>query len=127
MENLSAEDAVWKACDEIHSVREIITHLNFYNRKHLLRFRGIKVIEETKETAETFSPKNEDWQKAMEDFYVIMSEWKAQLDAADDAKLSQNDWSSVIAHINIHNAYHIGQIVLIRKLQKNWDDSNGVA
>jgi uncharacterized damage-inducible protein DinB len=127
VENLSAEDAVWKAGDEIHSVCEIITHLNFYNRKHLQRFKGIDVADETIEIAETYSPENQDWQKAFDDFYAIMSEWKTQLELAEEETLSQNDWSSIIGHINIHNAYHIGQIVLIRKLQKNWDGSNGVA
>ena len=32
-----------------------------------------------------------------------------------------------LAHQNIHNAYHIGQIVLLRKLQGSWDSSQGVS
>jgi uncharacterized damage-inducible protein DinB len=126
LENLSAESAVWKPTDEVHSICEIITHLNFYNSKHLQRFKGIEVTDETIEIAETFSPEDQDWHKASKDFDAIMSEWKKHLEAADDVKLSSK-WSSVIAHINIHNAYHIGQIVLVRKLQANWDDGQGVS
>jgi uncharacterized damage-inducible protein DinB len=124
LENLSAEDAVWKANDEVHSVCEIITHLNFYNHKHLQRFKGIGWSSETSEIAETYS--NEDWQNALDEFNSIMSEWKSLLENTDEAKLTENNWSSVIAHINIHNAYHIGQIVIVRKLQKNWKAEQGV-
>jgi hypothetical protein len=36
-------------------------------------------------------------------------------------------WWSPLAQQNIHNAYHIGQIVLLRKLQGAWDSSKGVS
>ncbi len=35
-------------------------------------------------------------------------------------------WASEIAHIGTHNAYHIGQIVYIRRLQGSWDAEKGV-
>jgi hypothetical protein len=127
LENLSAKDAVWKPADEIHSVCEIVTHLNFYNLKHLKRFKGINVANEAIEIAETYSPDDQDWQKALREFDAIMAEWKTLLHVADDAKLSQNDWSSIIANINIHNAYHIGQIVFVRKLGNIWDAKQGVS
>ncbi len=120
LENLSAADAVWKATDEVHSVCEIISHLNFYNRKHLQRFKGIEVADETVEIAETYSPETPNWDETFGTFNVIMLEWKTLLETVDEAKLSNNDWASVIAHINIHNAYHIGQIVFVRKLHGNW-------
>lgn len=127
LENLSDEDAVWKPEAEIHSVCEIVSHLNFYNLKHLQRFKGINVADETIEIAETYSPDDQDWQKALEEFNAIMNEWKMKLEAADDAKISNNNWSSIIANINIHNAYHIGQIVTTRKLRGSWNVLQGVS
>ncbi len=124
LENLSAEDASWKPSNEIHSVCEIITHLNFYNNKHLRRFKGFEIINNTQEIAETYS--NEDWQNALDEFNLIMFEWKTLIESATEAKLAENDWSSIIAHINIHNAYHIGQIIIIRKLQNSWTAKQGV-
>jgi uncharacterized damage-inducible protein DinB len=124
LENLSAEDAVWKANVEIHSVCEIITHLNFYNLKHLQRFKGIEIKSETTEIAQTYS--NKDWQNALDEFNSIMSEWKTLLAEADELRLAKDDWSSIIAHINIHNAYHIGQIVTARKLRGSWNAEQGV-
>jgi len=36
-------------------------------------------------------------------------------------------WSLLISHVNIHNAHHGGQIVVIRKLQGSWDAGKGVS
>jgi hypothetical protein len=44
-------------------------------------------------------------------------------DASDD-KLKSS--ASVIEHIGAHNAYDIGQIVYIRRLQGSWDPAKGV-
>ena len=46
------------------------------------------------------------------------------MEAADDAKLQA--WASTIAHIGAHNAYHVGQIIYIRKQQGWWDPEKGV-
>jgi uncharacterized damage-inducible protein DinB len=125
LENLSAEDALWKPNAEIHSVCEIVSHLNFYNHKCLLRFNGIKINKESIEIAETYT--NEDWQNVLDEFNSIMSEWKVLLANVDEAKLAEGDWSSMLAHFNVHNAYHIGQIVIVRKLRKNWNSEQGVS
>jgi hypothetical protein len=36
-------------------------------------------------------------------------------------------WASLLSQVNLHNAHHGGQIVLIRKLQGSWDASKGVS
>ena len=36
-------------------------------------------------------------------------------------------WFKPLAQQNIHNAYHTGQIILLRKLQGSWDRSKGVS
>jgi hypothetical protein len=46
------------------------------------------------------------------------------VETADEAKLKS--WYSTIAHIGAHNAYHIGQIVYVRKEQGSWDREKGV-
>jgi DinB superfamily len=125
LENLSVDDAVWKPTDEIHSVCEIISHLNFYNQKCLRRFKDIKINKESMEIAETYS--NEDWKNVLDEFNSIVSEWKVLLENADEAKLAEGDSGSMIAHFNIHNSYHIGQIVTTRKLRGSWSAWQGVS
>ena len=62
-----------------------------------------------------------------------MAKWREVLKNADDAKLGQlaahrneTDWGTEIANMNAHNAYHGGQILLLRKLQGAWDPDRGV-
>ena len=43
---------------------------------------------------------------------------------ADEASLQK--WASALAHIGAHNAYHIGQMVYVRRLQGSWDPEKGV-
>ena len=63
-----------------------------------------------------------------------MDEWREILNDIPDEKLGspvneqyQAPWFTPLAHQNIHNAYHIGQVVLLRKLQGSWDRSKGVS
>jgi hypothetical protein len=43
---------------------------------------------------------------------------------ASDTQLAE--WAPTLANINTHNAYHIGEIVMVRKEQGAWDASKGV-
>lgn len=53
-----------------------------------------------------------------------MTDWEKAVEAADDKKIEAS--ASDISHIATHNAYHIGQIVFVRKLQGSWDPEKGV-
>jgi len=50
--------------------------------------------------------------------------WEKAVEAADDSKLQAS--YSMIAHVGTHNAYHIGQIIYVRKEQGSWNPANGV-
>jgi uncharacterized damage-inducible protein DinB len=53
-----------------------------------------------------------------------MTDWEKAVEAADDKKIADN--ASLIAHVGAHNAYHIGQIIFVRKEQGSWNPENGV-
>jgi hypothetical protein len=53
-----------------------------------------------------------------------MTEWEKAVEAADDKKLEE--WASTVAHVGTHNAYHIAQIVFVRKEQGSWNPGKGV-
>ena len=134
--NLSAIDAAWKIANLDNSIWEILAHLNFYNEAYLKRFKGIDYVYPTADNEETFAcaETEADWRAEVERFDSIMGEWRNLFEAADESKFyeavsatSSSLWSSLIAHINIHNAHHGGQIVLIRKLQGSWDAKKGVS
>jgi hypothetical protein len=54
----------------------------------------------------------------------VLTDWEKSVETADDQKLAEN--ASFIAHVGAHNAYHIGQILYVRKLQGVWNPDKGV-
>jgi hypothetical protein len=54
----------------------------------------------------------------------VLTDWEKAVEAADETKLK--DWYSTLAHLGTHNAYHIGQIIYVRKEQGSWNPDKGV-
>ncbi len=136
VKDLTAEQANWKTENLDNSIWEILTHLNFYNEAYLKRFKGIDYGYPTQENSETFSSAatESDWRAEVERFDRIMSEWRSLLETAESGKFDEavsvtnkSVWSSLLAHVNAHNAHHGGQIVVIRKLQGSWNAKDGVS
>lgn len=138
LNNLTAEDAAWKADGADNSIWDILAHLNFYNERYLKRFKGEQIESSHLENSETFSgaenASEENWRAEIENLERVMSEWKNAIEAADESKFSQNvsaenqsPWAEIIGLINTHNAHHGGQIVILRKLQGSWDVTRGVS
>lgn len=137
LRGLTAAQAVWKAPGLDHSICETLAHLNYYNERHLKRLTGQPREAKAAGNDETFQCASnlleEAWQEEAQRFADIMTNWcryleQRSVDAATDASAgADSSWMSVIAHINLHNAYHGGQIVLIRKLQGSWNAADGVS
>jgi uncharacterized damage-inducible protein DinB len=133
LSNLTAAQAAWKGPGLEHSIAQILAHLNFYNERHLRRVRGEPSDPAAVDNAATFSPlaSSEDaWSREVSRFTTIMSGWRHELSlaAADaDGQTLDDHVASVVAHMNLHNAYHAGQIVMLRKLQRSWDPADGVS
>lgn len=125
IDGLTAEQANWKDSNENHSIAQLTTHLIFWNEQSLAKFKGETPAAFDGNNKETFSPVNKDtWAATVKKLDDVLTEWENVIEAADDAKLAS--WYSTIAHIGTHNAYHIGQIIYIRKMKGWWDDKKGV-
>jgi uncharacterized damage-inducible protein DinB len=125
VEGLTPEQASWTDGKGNHSIGQLTNHLIFWNRQSLAKFKG--------ETPEKFSGNNDEtfnsfdskqWNAAVQQLDQVLTEWEKVVEAADEAKLK--DWYSTIAHIGTHNAYHIGQIIYVRKEQGSWNPAKGV-
>lgn len=133
LDGLTEEQAKEKSGDS-NSIWEIVNHLIFWNERYLHRFKGTPATRKIDSNDETFlNENNVDWDDAKTQLFSVLTEWAAAVKGADDeifersAHEDRHDpWYSVLANINIHNAYHIGQIVEIRKTQGSWDSSKGV-
>jgi uncharacterized damage-inducible protein DinB len=125
VEGLSAEQASWKDGSGNHSVGQLTNHLLFWNKRELAKFKGEpeeKFSGNNEETFNNFDSKK--WSDTVKQLDQVMTELESLVEAADDKKLQT--LASEIAHIGTHNAYHVGQIIFVRKLQGSWNPEKGV-
>ena len=134
LEGVTADQAAWKPENVDNSIWENVNHLIFWNERWLQRYRGELNKPEDVENKGTFHSGETNWQATLEKLNAVMAEWREKLRSIDEDKLASPvnseyhaPWRSPLAHQNIHNAYHIGQIVLLRKLQGSWNPDHGVS
>jgi len=125
VDGVTAEQANWSDGKGNHSVGQLTYHLLFWNRRVLAQFKGEdpgKFSGNNDETFNNFDAKQ--WSATVKELDEVMTAWEKAVESADDAKLQKQ--ASTIAHIGAHNAYHIGQIVFVRKEQGSWNPDKGV-
>jgi uncharacterized damage-inducible protein DinB len=125
VDGVTAEQANWTDGKGNHSVGQLTYHLLFWNRRALAEFKGEdpgKFSGNNDETFNNFDSKQ--WSATVQQLNDVMSELEKAVQNEDDAKLQKS--ASTIAHIGTHNAYHIGQIVFVRKEQGSWNADKGV-
>ena len=125
VDGVTAEQANWRDGKGNHSIGQLTAHLVFWNRQQLAKFKGEKPADFSGDNNETFNRFDAArWTAIVKDLDEVMSAWEKAVEGADEKKLEK--WASTIAHIGAHNAYHVGQIIYIRKLQGSWNPEKGV-
>ena len=136
LDGLTAEQAAWKPAGADNSIWETLSHLNFYNYAYVERFKGNPYEYPVDDNDATFDAGQgeEAWRAELARFDSIMTEFRALIEAADESKFDEAvsdenpaKWKVLISNINTHNAYHGGQILLLRKLQGAWNPAKGVS
>jgi hypothetical protein len=126
VDGMTAEQAQWKpAGKDAHSVGQLAYHIWYWDSRSLQQFKGEKPAPfdgNNNETFDKFSAAQ--WDDLVKKLNQEMADWEAAVQAADEAKLAAN--ASLIAHIGAHRAYHVGQILYVRKLQGSWNPDKGV-
>ncbi|HKF53602.1 MAG TPA: DinB family protein [Candidatus Acidoferrales bacterium] len=123
--DLTAEQAKWSPGHDGHSVGQLAYHLWFWDARSLQQFKGEKPAAFSGNNDETFTDFNDaQWNDLVKKLNQVMSNWEKAVETADDATLAKN--ASLVEHVAEHNAYHIGQILYVRKLEGAWDPSKGV-
>jgi len=125
VEGLTPEQARWTDGKGNHSIGQLVNHLAFWNARALQQFKHEKpgaFDGNNDETFNSFDAKS--WSETAGRLKSVMKQWEQAVEQADEAQLK--DGASLIAHVGTHNAYHLGQIVYVRKLQGAWNPANGV-
>jgi hypothetical protein len=122
---LTPEQASWTGGKGNHSVGQLTYHMAFWDAETLADFNG--------ESHEKFNGKNDDtfdkydpkqWEATVKKLEEEMTGREKAVEAADDAKIQK--WAPTISKIAGHRAYHIGEIVMVRKEQGSWNPEQGV-
>ena len=125
VKGLTPEQANWNDGKGNHSVGQLAYHLVYWNRRNLARLKGEQLEKFSGNNDETFDKfDSKSWNETVQQLDSIMNELEKWVETADEAKLKES--ATVFTHISTHNAYHIGQIILVRKEQGSWDPKNGV-
>jgi uncharacterized damage-inducible protein DinB len=125
VEGLTAEQAKWTDGSGNHSIGQLANHLVFWNTQELAKFKGEQPAKFSGNNDETFNSfDSKQWNSTVKQLDEVLTAREKAVESADDKKLET--WASTIAHIGTHNAYHVGQIIYVRKLQGSWDPNKGV-
>lgn len=138
LDGVTAEQAVWKPAGADNSIWEIVSHLSFYNYAYVERFKGLAYEYSVDDNDATFTAAegatDAAWAAEAARLDAILTEFRELIAGADDSKFNEPvsgenpvKWKVLISNINTHNAYHGGQILLLRKLQGSWNPEKGVS
>ncbi|MFI5185434.1 MAG: DinB family protein [Chitinophagales bacterium] len=125
LDGLTAEQAKWTDGKGNHSIGQLTTHLIYWDLQQLNKFKNLPQPAFDGNNDETFNSFNSsNWKATVQRIDSVLTAWEKEIETADDAKLQS--WYDTISHITTHNAYHIGQMIYIRRLQGSWDPEKGV-
>ncbi|MEY8744384.1 DinB family protein [Paenibacillus tundrae] len=127
LEDLTAEEAVIKN-DNGQSIWSIVNHLIFWNEKWLERFKaGEFILNNNIDNDETFAVAQDQlneagWTETLDRLENVLVSWRVVLEETEESKLTKQlpeyfdaPWWGVVSNLSIHNAYHVGQIMLLKK------------
>ncbi|MBW7455235.1 DinB family protein [Paenibacillus sepulcri] len=132
VQGLTAEQAGWRSDCSSHSIWQLTGHLTYWNEKWLSYFTGketfITIGNNNDSTFEIKEEMNEEnWKSAVDKLDAAFLEFRKVIADSPESKLDTHipnypdecPWWAAISNLCTHNAYHIGQIVLMRK-QQGW-------
>ncbi|TFE19653.1 DinB family protein [Cohnella luojiensis] len=129
LNGVTVEHALWKPAGEhVNSIWETVNHLVFYKERLLNRLTG----EESKypsgvtndDTFAISSSTAEEWEHTLAKLKEVHLGLRDKLSAMNEEqlerKIPQTPIGNWIHSLILHDAYHTGQIVFLRKLQGSW-------
>ncbi|WJQ82742.1 DinB family protein [Brevibacillus brevis] len=130
LSGVSAAEASWRPVGEAaNTIWENISHLLYYKERLLHRLLGTEFPSSAETNDDTFTPSggpaDEDaWQATLLRMESVHRHIHEQLSLLTDEELNQMAtytpiYQNVMSLV-LHDAFHTGQIVQIRKLQGSW-------
>ncbi|OKP89014.1 DltD domain-containing protein [Paenibacillus sp. P3E] len=130
VQGLSEDEALWKADEDSNSIAELVQHLLYWNQTWQTRYleASVHAVPSVESNNLTFQlPQSTSFEQLQTRLLEVLLDWQRLLTerqlAEDVLEFPGSQWWEIVGNVTTHNAYHIGQIVFIRKLQKSWKRS----
>ncbi|MTH52254.1 DinB family protein [Bacillus mangrovi] len=125
LENVTAADAAWKPPGGGNTIWETVNHLNYFNARTLEKLLGKTPDHTVATNEETFGAAGsvndeEKWKSAVSKTEQLMTSLIETIEKLSEENVAEGEWDIRLPEIMMHDAYHTGQIVLIRKMQGSW-------
>ncbi|MET3696572.1 DinB family protein [Bacillus oleivorans] len=125
IKGLTAEQAIWKPSGEAtKTIWENVNHLIYYKERLTANLEGREWTHNL-DGDETFyltnqSNDDKEWKKVVERSENAQQNLRQVLSAISEQDLNQNSLEGKLLDIMLHDAYHTGQIIQLRKMQGSW-------
>jgi uncharacterized damage-inducible protein DinB len=128
VEGVSEEEANWKPNEECNSIAELVWHLLYWNKTWQARFEKghVNAVPPIGDNDKSFViPETYTFSVLKEELLDVLLGWQELLTEENSVSPVQGFpepayWWEILGNATTHNAYHIGQIVYVRKIQKSW-------
>ncbi|HWI49385.1 MAG TPA: DinB family protein [Rummeliibacillus sp.] len=130
LEDITFEQAIWKPVEgAMNSIWELVCHLLFYKKRLLMRFLGETANEPLAEDNEsTFrlpTKTFQNWKETKQEYFYVHRELEKILAKSEQEDLyrqipGERSLVLELKSLALHDAYHIGQIVFLSKMQGAW-------
>lgn len=125
IEGLTAQQASWKPRGEAtKSVWENVNHLIYYKERLAANMEG-REWKNPLDGGQTFflteqSGDESEWRKVVERAEIAQRSLREVVSKTSAEKFDEDSLEEKLLDIMLHDAYHTGQIMLIRKMQGAW-------
>jgi hypothetical protein len=125
MEGITAEQARWKPEGKAgNSIWENVNHLIYYKERLVAKLDGREWTQHLSGD-ETFilteqSGEDDEWREVIERAEAVHLRLREKLSELTVEELDQQSLEAELLDIFLHDAYHTGQIIQIRKMQGSW-------
>jgi uncharacterized damage-inducible protein DinB len=122
---LTPQQASWTDGKGNHSVGQLANHLLFWNRRALAQLKGEKLPRFNGDNDETFNAfDGKSWTVTTTNLDAVLTSLEQFVTQADVQTLERI--APQVSNIATHNAYHTGEMIVVRKAQGAWNPENGV-
>ena len=125
IEGLTAEQACWKPDGEAtKTIWENVNHLIYYKERLTAKLEGREWTNplDGNDTFYLTEQVNDDkeWRAIVERVEIAHQGFREALSHTTEAKIEEDSLEEKLLDIMLHDAYHTGQIMQLRKMQGSW-------